>query len=66
MHHLVPARERPRDRLRKERDVHRVTVERVFRRFPAPQIDQVHDVMESEERNPERQRERERAERDAG
>ena len=56
MHDLRPARQRSGDRLREERDIERIAAERIVRRLPAPQIDQIHDVMKGEERNAEWQR----------
>ncbi|MGY4430365.1 hypothetical protein ACVWWO_002842 [Bradyrhizobium sp. F1.13.1] len=55
MHHLRPARQRAGDRLREEGDVERVAVERIERRPPALQVDQIHDVVEGEEGDAERQ-----------
>ncbi len=49
MHDLGPPRQRPGDRLREKRDVERVAGKRKGWRLAAPQIDQIHDVMEGEE-----------------
>ena len=56
LHHLRPAHQGARQELRKEGDVERVSVERIERRLAAPKIDQIHDVMEGEEGDAERQR----------
>src|SRR6185312_9062258 len=55
LHHLRPAHQGTGEELREEGDVERVAIEGIKRRLPAPQIDQVHDVMEGEERDAERQ-----------
>ncbi len=65
MHHLRPARQRPRDRLREEDDVECVAIERIERRLGALQVGQIHDVVEGEERDAERQPDVERRERRA-
>src|SRR5262249_9125099 len=52
--------------LRKETDIERVAVERISAGLPAPQVDQIHDVMEGEETDPERKRNLQMAQRRAG
>ena len=63
IHHLVPACDRSRDGLREEADVERVAIEGIKRRTPAPEIDQIHDVVEREETDAERKHNRQRIER---
>ena len=63
MHHLRPARQGAGDRLREEGDVERVAVERIERRPAALQVDQIHDVVEGEEGDAERQPDVERRQR---
>ena len=56
VHDLAPAHERPGENLREEGDVEGVANEIVARRPAGLQIRQVHDVVEGEERDAERQR----------
>nr|WP_284210215.1 hypothetical protein [Methylorubrum aminovorans] len=55
VHDLAPAHERAGENLREEGDVEGVAGQPEGRRAPGPQVRQVHDVVEGEERDPERQ-----------
>ena len=56
MHDLAPAHQRAGEDLREEADVKGVANEVVARRAPGPKIDEIHDVVEGEKRDAERQR----------
>jgi len=56
VHDLVPAHQRAGQDLREEGDVERVADEVEARRAAGLEVDQVHDVVEGEERDAERQR----------
>ena len=66
MHDLAPAHQRAGENLREEGDVEGVADEIVARRPAGPQIRQIHDVVEGEERDAERQGDVELRRGDAG
>ena len=56
MHHLVPTSDRSGDRLRKEADIERVAFKRISPSAATLEIDQIHDMVEGEKADAERQR----------